>query len=64
MKEAPEDDMLESMFETKLRDSGKKKNKTTCALYNQDKVENEPPSYTRAKEVRGPKNEESKLGCQ
>ena len=44
MKEARQEDMLESMYKTKLRDS---EQFNTCALYNQDTAQkNEPPSFS------------------
>ena len=45
-----EDDVLESMFKLRIRDSDQLK--TTSALYNQDTVQKgEPVSCTRAKNV-------------
>ena len=50
MREAPKDDTLESMHNTKLNDS--EQLKTTFALYNHDTVQlNESTWYTRLKNM-------------
>ena len=66
MREAPKDDTLESMYNTKLNDS--EQLKTTFALYNHDTVQlNESTSYTRLKNmfkmILGLGNAGSKLRC-
>ena len=59
MKETPSEEKQKSMYRTRLRHS--EQLKTTFAVYNQDTAQK---NEQHGQEVRGPKDEGSKLRCQ